>query len=227
MSNNNKNNSMCNNWIMNNTNLHNDSCEIDWKKNANTRMSDYAFGFTSRCNPTNDYLCQVGLQQHYPSMVCGNVEYDSRMRNGCAGNVMTHTKSRQSLETRPYRSVPYMGECRAPLMDTNTFSKLSQGETSRVSKSCSNQADMKERWFPLEDSVKRDIYRQANSIPKHFIRGGMSTTSFYRNTDYLKQCGVPVSAQNSMFCPDIDVPENVKREKLQGRNLPYMKNGLL
>ena len=225
MSNNKK--PMCEKWLMVNTNIHDDTCEINWKKDSNKRVSDYAFGSNSRCNPDQDYLCQVGLQQNYPSMFCGDIEYNSRMRNGCAGNVMTHTKSRQSLETRPYRTIPYMGECRAPLMDTNTFSKLSHWESSRVSKSCNNQIDMKERWFPLEESVKKDIYKQANGIPKHFIRGGMSTSSFYRNADYLRQCGVPVNTQNSMFCPDIDVPHNVKRDKLQGRNLPYMKNGLL
>ena len=210
---------ICNKWLNENTRLANDSCQKTWRDNSSKIMSEYAFGYNTRCNNDSKYLCEPGLNQQYPSLICGNG--DSKLRNGKTGNQMTHTKARQSLNSRPYRTVPFMGECRAPLMDTDTYSMLLSGENTRVLKSCNTQARL-DRFEPQVACIKNNIQDPKHHIPTYWVRGGMSTSSYYRNADYLKACGIKKcrSECQELFCPNTDVSERIKRQKMQGRNLP-------
>lgn len=211
----------CKQWLNERTNLSNDCCQTTWRDNATKIMSQYAFGYNTRCNTNNNYLCEPGLNQQYPSLICGDIYNDSKLRNGKTGNQMTHTKARQSLNSRPYRTVPFMGECRSPLMDTDTYSMLLSGENTRVLKSCNTQAKL-DRFEPQVPCIKNNIQDPKHHIPKYWVRGGMSTSSYYRNADYLKSCGIKKcrSECQELFCPDINVPERIQRQKMQGRNLP-------
>ena len=210
--------SSCKKWLNIKTNINEDCCNINLHNKSNNKASEYAFGYNTRCNNNNNYLCEVGLNQQYPSLVCGNVHNDSHFRYGEKGNVMTHTKARQELKTRPYRTVPYMGECRAPLMETDTYSKILHGENTRTSKSCMPQVT-NERWIPLVPCIKKNIQNPKHYIPTHWVRGGMSTSAYYRNVDYLNECGIKKSKPSS-FIPDVRVSDRIKQQKMQGLNLP-------
>jgi len=214
-------------WLNKRTNLKEDCCETTWKNTANEIMSNYAFGFNSHCNTNPNYLCEVGLNQQFPSLICGDITYDSQLRNGCSGNIVTHTKSRQSLNTRPYKTVPFMGECLTPLMNTDTYSQLLSGESTRTSKSCGVQARL-ERWTPQVPCIKNNIQDPKHHIPTYWVRGGMSTSAYYRNIDYLRACGIKECRDEcqDLFCPDINVSERIKRQKMQGMNLPCLPGGI-
>jgi hypothetical protein len=158
-----------------------------------------------------------------PTLLCDDATLESQMRNGKEGNLLTHTKARKTLNVRSYKTVPFMGECRAPLMDTDTYSMLLSGESTRTLKSCGVQARL-ERWEPQVPCVAKNIQNPRHYIPEYWVRGGQSTSAYYRNIDYLKACGFTKceSSCQKLFCPDVDVPERIKRQKMQGRNLPCM-----
>ena len=216
-----------NNWSNIRTSLKNDCCETSWKNTANTILANYAFDVPKTCTINQNYLCEVGLNQQYPSLLCDNSKIESEFRNGCSGNVMTHTGARQTLDTRQYKTVPYMGECRAPLMDTDTYSMLLSGESTRINKSCDVQANL-ERWDPLVPCIQNNIQDPKHYIPEYWVRGGLNTSAYYRNIDYLKACGIKKCKTpcQELFCPDIDVSDRIKRQKMQGLNLPCLPGGI-
>lgn len=211
----------CENWSNKRTSLKNDDCEKSWKDTTNKLMSNYAFGVPISRDVDQKYLCELGLHQQIPVMVPDNSQLESEFRNGCSGNIMTHTGARQSLNSRPYRTVPFMGECRSPLMDTDTYSKLVVGETTRVNKSCDVQSSG-ERWEPQVPCIQNNIQDPVHHIPEFWVRGGLNTSSYYRNIDYLQACGIrkPTSDCQQIFNPEVRVSERVKRQKMHGMNLP-------
>ena len=211
----------CDNWSNQRTSLKNDSCQTSWKNTTNNILANYVFDIPATCTINQNYLCELGLNQQIPSLQCDKSTIETDFRNGCSGNVLTHTGARQNLDTRLYKTVPFMGECRAPLMDTDTYSILLSGESTRTHKSCSTQSSF-ERWEPLVPCVQNNIQNPKHFIPEYWVRGGLNTSSYYRNIDYLKACGIQKckSQCQESFCPDIDVSDRIKRQKMQGMNLP-------
>lgn len=218
----------CNNkWSNRLTSLKDDCCETTWKDTANQLMANYALDCPSSCTINPNYLCEVGLNQQFPTLLCDDAKLESQLKNGCQGNRLTHTKARQTLNARSYRTVPFMGECMAPLMDTDTYSMLLSGESTRTSKACGVQARL-ERWDPQVPCIANNIQDPRHYIPKYWVRGGQSTSAYYRNIDYLKACGIKQcrSPCQTLFCPDTKVPERIQRQKMQGQNLPCLPGGI-
>lgn len=213
----------CKRFLHNRARLNNDCCETTWKNTTNKYLANYALDCPAKCEINPNFVCEVGLFQQLPPLLCGNAKFDSELKNGCVGNLLTHSKEKRSLPVRPYRTVPFMGECRTPLMDTDTYSMLISGESTRTHKSCNTQARA-ERWIPQVPCIRNNIQNPRHYIPKYWVRGGMDTSSYYRNIDYLKACGYKQcpSECEQLFSPDRTVPERIKRQKLQGMNLPCM-----
>ena len=214
-------------WLNQRTSLKNDCCETSWKNTANNIMADYAFNYPTSCTINPNFLCEPGLNQQNSTLLCNDAKLSSELRNGCAGNLMTHTKARQSLNSRPYKTVPFMGECMTPLMDTDTYSMLLSGESTRTSKTCNVQARA-ERWTPQVPCIKNNIQNPKHYIPEYWVRGGMNTSSYYRNIDYLKACGIKEcrSECQDLFNPDTVVSGRIQRQKMQGMNLPCLPGGI-
>lgn len=217
----------CDPWLNKRTSLKEDCCETSWKNTANKFMANYVLDIPAKCNINPNFLCEVGLNQQISPLLCDNSIYESKLRNGCAGNQLTHTKARQSLNSRPYRTVPHMGECLTPLMNTDTYSALLSGESTRTSKSCGVQANL-ERWTPQVPCIKNNIQDPKHHIPEYWVRGGMNTSAYYRNIDYLKACGIKECRNEcqELYCPDVQVSERIKRQKMQGMNLPCLPGGI-
>jgi hypothetical protein len=217
----------CDKWLNQRTSLKNDCCETSWKNTANDFLANYALYSPAGCTINQNFLCEPGLNQQLPTLLCDKSLFESQLRNGCSGNQLTHTGEKQNLNVRPYRSVPFMGECMAPLMDTDTYSMLLSGESTRTSKTCNIQANL-ERWDPQVPCIKNNIQDPVHYIPQYWVRGGMSTSAYYRNIDYLKACGIKEcqSECQDLFCPDTSVSERIKRQKMQGMNLPCLPGGI-
>ena len=49
-----------------------------------------------------------------------------------------------------------------------------------------------------------------------------------RNIDYLKACGIKECRNEcqELYCPDVKVSEKIKRQKMQGMNLPCLPGGI-
>ena len=216
-------NSKCGNWLNMRTSLKNDSCETTWKNKTNNILANYSFFPSNIAN--QEYFDQLGLNKQ--TSVYNDPRVESEFRNGNSGNIITRTGARQTLDTRQYKTVPFMGECRAPLMDTDTYSMLLSGESTRTHKSCNVQATL-DRWDPQVTCIKNNIQDPKHYIPEYWVRGGLNTTAYYRNIDYLKACGIKKAKTpcQTMFCPDVDVSERIKRQKMQDMNLPYFPGGM-
>lgn len=170
-----------NNWF-HQTNLKSDKKIITNHDITNDYVSTY---FLNVMPPEqNIFSYERGMSQQISDIKNYNHNSENKLRNGNSGNELTHTKARQNLEIRPYRSVPFAGECLTPLMETDTYSLLSSGEHTRVSKSCNTQADAT-RWIPQVPIVK-NIQKVNNVVPTNWVRGGADTSTYYRNADYIK-----------------------------------------
>ena len=217
----------CTKWLNNRTSLKNDCCETSWRNVSNKILSDYTFSVKPTCTIDPEFLCEPNLNQQFPNLLCDNVNVESNLQNGCIGNRLTHCGEKRQLDIRAYRTVPYMGVCRSSVVDIDTNSMIITGENTRTSKSCGPES-VPTRLTPLVPCIKQNIQNPVNHVPRYWVRGGMSTSAYYRNIDYLKACGIKKckSSCEKMFCPERIVPENVRNQKLQGMNLPCLPGGM-
>lgn len=210
-----------------NTSLKNDCCEKTWRDRSNEIFANYRFDCPPNCEINQSYLCEPGMIDQLspinPEKICAG----SELRNGCIGNVITHTGAKQQLAVRPFLSVPYMGQCRTPLMNVDTYSALSSGESTRTGKGCNSLAGVTiNRFIPLVPCLKQNIQDPVHYIPKYWVRGGMDTRAYMRNTDYLRACGIKkcVTPCQKAFCPIPELPANMALARGQTANLPCMPN---
>jgi hypothetical protein len=207
------------------TNIHNDSCEKTWKDRSNEMIANYWLDCPIRCEVNSGYLCEPDLHIQKPPLLCNKAKEGSELRNGCLGNILTHTGARQQLNARPYRSVPYMGNCRAPLMDSDTYSMLISGESTRTGKACNSLAGVTiDRFEPLVPCLRYNIQNPEHYIPKYWVRGGTDTRAYIRNSDYLRACGIKkcVTPCEKNFCALQKLPAQVALNRGQTANLPCM-----
>lgn len=212
-------------FIRQSTRQSNDCCERSWRDRSNEMIANYQTNFPARCELNPGYLCEPGMNDQIPPLLCDNIGTSSDMRNGCMGNVMTHTGSRQQLRVRPFRSTPYMGTCRAPLMDSDTYSALISGEQTRTGRTCNSLSGVTiDRFTPLVPCLQQNIQDPVHYIPQYWVRGGMDTRAYLRNADYLKACGIKrcITPCEKSFCAIKDLTPQQARQRGQTANLPCL-----
>jgi hypothetical protein len=215
--------------LFQNTDMRNDCCEKTWRDRSNEIIANYWLDCPPTCEINPGYLCEPGLNDQIPPLICDNISTDSDLKNGCAGNVITHTGAKQQLRVRPYRTVPHMGACRAPLMNPDTYSILLSGESTRTGKGCDSLSGVTiDRFEPLVPCIKYNIQDPVHYIPKYWVRGGMDTRSYQRNSDYLRSCGISnkncITPCQKQFCPIQKLPPKMALARGQTANLPCMPN---
>jgi hypothetical protein len=108
------------------------------------------------------------------------------LRNG----VIQNTGSRKELDTRLFPGSPFMSSGQSILKNPDLSSRLLFGEDTRTSKSAnvisSYSAD---NFIPLIPAIQENVQNVDHIIPTFWVRGGMSSRSVIRNSDYLKSCG--------------------------------------
>jgi hypothetical protein len=212
------------------TNLKEDCCEITWRDRTNEIISNYRLNFPSKCEIDPGYLCEPGLFEQKPPLICDNICTSSNLKNGCIGNVMTHTGARQQLRTRPFRTVPYMGTCRAPMLNPDAYSILVSGESTRTGKGCNSLSGINiDRFVPMVPCLRENIQDPVHYIPKYWVRGGMDTRAYIRNSDYLRACGIKkcVTPCQKAFCVEGKLPSRIAQKRGQTANLPCFPDSCL
>lgn len=212
------------------TDMRNDCCEMTWRDRSNEIIANYWLDCPAKCEIDPGYLCEPGLFDQRPPLLCENVCTGSDLKNGCIGNVITHTGARQQLRTRPYRTVPYMGNCRAPMMNPDAYSMLVSGESTRTGKGCNSLSGVTiDRFEPLVPCLRYNIQNPVHYIPKYWVRGGMDTRAYIRNTDYLRACGIKkcVTPCEKNFCALKDLPPEQALVRGQTANLPCFPNSCM
>jgi hypothetical protein len=209
------------------TGLRDDSCEKTWRDRSNELMSNYWLSFPPGYDVNQGYLCEPGLNSQTAPLLGERACDSSELRNGCLGNLITHTGARRQLAVRPFRTVPHMGSCRVPMMDADTYSMLVSGESTRTGKGCDSLSGINiDRFEPLVPCLKYNIQNPDHYIPKYWVRGGMDTRAYIRNTDYLKACGIKkcVTPCEKAFCGPQNISSKIALSRGQTANLPCFPN---
>ena len=117
-----------------------------------------------------------------------NINKDSNLR---IGSIQTNPKSRISLLTRPYTTVPYLGKGASRPVEE---SRLQQGEfvTNRKSVNTTSEVSYVDyKNYPLIPSLQTSITNPNNLIEgvasKGWIRGGLPSRDLVKDQDYIQK----------------------------------------
>lgn len=186
---------MSTNLIINqNSNIKNDKCFNDFQDLNNNKLFRYNFlpsilnqDDTNRNNYINSTRT-VGILQDSNYDIRGkNINESTLLRNGNIQN----TGSRRELDTRIFPGSPLLSTGQSELKNTDLSSRLKMGEETRVPKSANSVSEYSANNFiPLVPSIAENIQNVDHIIPTFWVRGGMSSRSVIRNSDYLKSCGI-------------------------------------
>lgn len=210
------------------TNIRDDCCEMTWRDRSNQLMSNYWLDNPVPCNNNPAFLCEPDLNMQRAPYNCQDFKLSSDLRNGCSGNVLTHDGRRKTLDVRPYRTVPGMTQCLTPLMDSDLYSQMITGESTRMGKGCNSLAGVTvDRFEPLVPCLKYNVQNPVHLIPKYWVRGGMDTRAFIRNADYLRACGIEKCKTpcQSNFCGPQQLSSEMQVSLGQTKNMPCMPGG--
>ena len=127
----------------------------------------------------------------YSAMNGCNIDVDSGLRNN--PDVLTNKKCIQTLNERPYLTVPFMGRGTG---DINSELDVLQGENTFVRKGCNTLAgyDYSERHFvpmikKLEKTVQDTKHIVNEDASADWVRGGIPSRQLVRNKEFLEKCG--------------------------------------
>lgn len=117
-----------------------------------------------------------------------NIDSDSNLKIGSEQN---KPKCRISLQTRPFKTVPYLGRgSHNPVQE----SRLQQGDFITNKKSCTTTTEMSHidyRHTPMIPSLRASVTNPANLVEgvasEGWIRGGLPSRELIRDQDYLNQ----------------------------------------
>ena len=176
---------MSDNLVINqSTNNANDSCNKLYTDKNNTKMYDYYFipSIPENVNIANT----VGLQQNNTSNLSG-ISNSTVLRNG----ELQKDISKKELDTRLFIGPPLMSAGQSVLKNTDLSSRLKYAEDTRTKKSVNALTSYSANNFiPLVPEIEKNVQNIDHIIPTYWIRGGMSTRTVVRNSDYIKSCAM-------------------------------------
>lgn len=177
--------------------LGDDVCYLNERNKQNTHYGSYTTTnyFGGNCN--NNMPMKVATSQPNifvkdgfgPSGPGGcNIDNDSNLR---IGSIQANPKSRISLLTRPFATVPYLGRGAARPIEE---SRIQQGELVSNRKSVNTASEVsyiEYKNYPLIPSLKSTITNPNNLVEgvaaKGWIRGGLPSRDLVRDQDYMQK----------------------------------------
>jgi hypothetical protein len=176
-------------WFNIQTTLENDDCYLTERERQNQGFGDYSLVnyFSGDCALRKP----IDVATRQPAMFLNGitnvgiggcaVDTDSKIR---LGQVQNNPKSRISLLSRPFVTVPYLGKgTHKPVAE----SRLQQGDSIRNRKSCnglSEQSFIKYTYTPMLPSLERNIQNPVNIVEgvadEGWIRGGLPSRELVR-----------------------------------------------
>jgi hypothetical protein len=181
----------------NSSRLGEDACYLNERTKQNTHYGNYNLTNYFGENCGNGRPMEIATSQpnifikdgYGPSGPGGcNVDKDSNLR---IGSIQTNPKSRISLMTRPFTTVPYLGRGAARPMEE---AQLQQGEfvTSRKSMNTTSEISYIDyKNYPLLPSLQQSITNPNNLIEgvasEGWIRGGLPSRDLVKDQDYIQK----------------------------------------
>ena len=127
----------------------------------------------------------------YSAMNGCNIDVDSGLRNN--SEALTNKKCIQTLNERPYLTVPFMGRGTG---DINSELDVLQGENTFVRKGCNTLAgyDYSDRHFvPMIEKLEKTVQDTKHIVNEDasadWVRGGIPSRQLVRNKEFLEKCG--------------------------------------
>ena len=120
-----------------------------------------------------------------------NIDVDSGLRNN--PDALTNKKCIQTLNARPYLTVPFMGR---GVGDINEELDVLQGTSTFINKSCNTLAglDYSEHHFiPMIEKLEKNVQNTKHIVNEDaspdWVRGGIPSRQLVRNKEFLEKCG--------------------------------------
>tara|TARA_B100000674_G_C37829852_1_gene910022 strand:- start:491 stop:1138 length:648 start_codon:yes stop_codon:yes gene_type:complete len=136
----------------------------------------------------------------YSAMNGCNIDVDSNLRNNT--EALTNKKCIQTLNERPYKTVPFMGR---GLGDINQELDVLQGVSTFVNKSCNTLAeyDYSDRHFiPMIEKLEKNVQNTKHIVNEDaspdWVRGGIPSRQLIRNKEFLEKCGFKLKGHTWM-----------------------------
>ena len=177
------------------TRISNDKCGLSEKDMQNQNFAKYSTQsyFEKDCgmtNPINFATSQPFINytgSHEVGIGGCNIDTNSKLK---IGTIQTSTKSRISLQQRPFLTVPYLG--RGPSKPVEE-SQLQQGGYLGNKKSCKTimEKSLRDEQMELVPSLKASIQNPVNICEdvaaEGWIRGGLPSRELSRDKDYFNK----------------------------------------
>jgi hypothetical protein len=184
---------MSTNLIINEQTNMKDSCFYTNQDRGNNRLFKYSFTpsvLGAEQDTRKEYINStniLGTMQDTNYDLNGvQINASTKLRNG----VIQNTGSRKELDTRLFPGAPFMSSGQSILKNPDLSSRLLFGEDTRTSKSANVLSSYSaDNFVPLIPAIQENVQNIDHIIPTFWVRGGMSSRSVIRNSDYLKSCG--------------------------------------
>ena len=177
------------------TRLNEDPCYLSKKYSQSTGPGSYLLQ-NFRNTRTNSLVKEMVINQNVLNINdgCGipvgndcKIDIDSELRIR-SGNIITNDKSVNQLFSRPFLTVPYMGNGSGnPCVD----SMLKPGEDTFQGKACNNKRE-NPNFQPLVKCLKNNVQNTKHLIPEDvkidWVRGGIPSRQLVRDIEYKERC---------------------------------------
>lgn len=168
----------------NNTNIGDDSCEMNSRDAGNAHFANYYlqsdFTPSARHPSAAPAFTDVGI---FPSVADNKFSIDVLPRPGDT------SKASKLANTRPFVTMPFMGAGQTSIVNPDADSALTRGGISN-SKKMYNPAPLKSNTYrpmPMIEGIRREIQNPVHIIPEFWQRGGIDTRAQIRAVSYAKE----------------------------------------
>lgn len=138
-----------------------------------------------------DSMGEPGIYQENHDGMMQSVDYDSNLRNGVQGFILTSDRDKASkmVQPRTFVSGPFKGVGEMTLNNPDVKSRTMMGESTHTRRSSRRGVSI-DRFEKLVPSVEVNVQNPSHIIPEAWVRGGADTRAVIRNMDYMSGCGL-------------------------------------
>ena len=170
------------------TRLSYDPCYVSGSESTNSRLSQYALDNRQINDDSLNHTEIRGLYRNNRDGKGTFVNDETKLRYGQRSSEKGRVA--KSLDTVLFAGPPFMGNGSAALRNPDIKSTLMTGEQTHVKKSTAPTSGVTiDRFTPLLSCIADNVQNTEHIIPEHWIRGGMSTRTVVRNSQYLQSLG--------------------------------------
>ena len=170
------------------TRLGYDPCYVSGMESTNARLAQYALDSRQLNDDSLQYQEIRGLYRNNHDGKGQYVNNETALRHGTSCSEKGRVA--KTLDTVLFAGPPFMGSGSSTLRNPDIKSRLINGEQTHVKKSTAPTCGVTiDRFTPLIPCIADNVQNTEHIIPDHWVRGGMSTRTVVRNSDYLKSLG--------------------------------------